>query len=197
MLPADEIQRSLAGAWRLMTGKSDGLRLLDLSAEGFWNSFQALLVAAPALIIGWVAVANEIADPLSVSARFSMVIRLAVVDVGSWVLPLVGLALAAPYAGIRNRFVPYVVASNWASVIIAWLQLPGVLLRLFMPNVGNALLLLTMLLFVIAMILSWRMTNAAIGKGPTVGSAVFAGMFVASLLVIFALQSLLAIGMPA
>lgn len=197
MLPAEEIHRSLAGAWRLMTGRSDGLRLLDLSAEGFWNSFQALLVAAPALVIGWVAVANDIADPLSVSARFSMATRLAIVDVGSWVLPLAGLALAAPYAGIGNRFVPYVVASNWASVIIAWLQLPGALLRLFVPDAGNALLLLTLLLFVIAMVLSWRMTNAAIGKGTAVGSAVFAGMFVASLVVIFALQSLLGIDMPA
>ena len=34
-----------------------------------------------------------------------MAIRLAMVDLGSWVLPLVGLALVAPYAGIGNRFV--------------------------------------------------------------------------------------------
>ncbi|MBB6011707.1 transporter [Aquamicrobium lusatiense] len=196
MLPADEIQRSLAGAWRLMTGKPDGLRLLDLSAEGFWNSFQALLVAAPALIIGWVAVANDIADPLSVSARFSMAIRLAVVDLGSWILPLVGLALVAPYAGIGNRFVHYVVASNWASAIIAWLQLPGTLLKLFMPRAVDTIMLAALLLFIIAMVLSWRMTNAAIGKGAAIGSAVFAGMFVASLIVIFTLQALLGIQIP-
>jgi hypothetical protein len=196
MLPADEIQRSLAGSWRLMTGKPDGLRLLDLSAEGFWNSFQALLVAAPALIIGWVAVANDIADPLSVSARFSMAIRLAVVDLGSWILPLVGLALVAPYAGIGNRFVHYVVASNWASAIIAWLQLPGTLLKLFMPRAVDTIMLAALLLFIIAMVLSWRMTNAAIGKGAAIGSAVFAGMFVASLIVIFTLQALLGIQIP-
>lgn len=196
MLPADEIQRSLAGAWRLMRGKPDGLRLLDLSAEGFWNSFQALLVAAPALIIGWVAVANDIADPLSVSARFSMAIRLAMVDLGSWVLPLVGLTLVAPYAGIGKRFVHYVVASNWASAIIAWLQLPGTLLKLFMPRAVDTLMLAALLLFIIAMVLSWRMTNAAIGKGAAIGSAVFAGMFVASLIVIFTLQALLGIEIP-
>jgi len=179
-----------------MTGKPDGLRLLDLSAEGFWNSFQALLVAAPALIIGWVAVANDIADPLSVSARFSMAIRLAVVDLGSWILPLVGLALVAPYAGIGNRFVHYVVASNWASAIIAWLQLPGTLLKLFMPRAVDTIMLAALLLFIIAMVLSWRMTNAAIGKGAAIGSAVFAGMFVASLIVIFTLQALLGIQIP-
>ncbi|RVD66495.1 transporter, partial [Mesorhizobium sp. M7A.F.Ca.ET.027.03.2.1] len=31
MLSADETQASLTGAWRLMLGKADGLRLLDLS----------------------------------------------------------------------------------------------------------------------------------------------------------------------
>ena len=56
----DEIQRYLTGAWRMMMGKADGLRLLDLSADGFWNSFFAIVVALPALIVGWVGVANEI-----------------------------------------------------------------------------------------------------------------------------------------
>ncbi len=196
MLSADEIQTSLGGAWRLMMGKPDGLRLLDLSAEGFWNSFQALLVAVPALVVGWVGVANEIGDPLMVSGRFSMVVRLALVDLGSWVLPLVALALVAPYAGIGNRFVHYVVASNWASAIIAWMLLPSALMRLFMPSAGEAATLVALLLFLASLVLGWRMTNAAIGKGPAVGSAVFAGMFAASLVVLFSLQSLLGIVIP-
>ncbi len=196
MLSADEIQTSLTGAWRLMMGKPDGLRLLDLSAEGFWNSFQALLVAVPALVVGWVGVANEIGDPLIVSGRFSMVVRLALVDLGSWVLPLVALALVAPYAGIGNRFVHYVVASNWASAIIAWMLLPSALMRLFMPSAGEAATLVALLLFLASLVLSWRMTNAAIGKGPAVGSAVFAGMFAASLVVLFSLQSFLGIVVP-
>lgn len=32
-----EIQSGLAGAWRLMTGRADGLKLLNLSADGFWT----------------------------------------------------------------------------------------------------------------------------------------------------------------
>ena len=60
MLSAEETQASLTGAWRLMLGKADGLRLLDLTADGFWNSFFAIAVAAPALIVGWVGIANEI-----------------------------------------------------------------------------------------------------------------------------------------
>ncbi|BCM16386.1 transporter [Mesorhizobium sp. J8] len=196
MLSAEETYASLAGAWRLMFGRADGLRLLDLSADGFWNSFFAIVVAAPALIVGWVGIANEIGDPDAFAGRLGMLIRLATVDLGSWVLPLVALALVAPRAGIGGRFVHYVVASNWTSAIIAWLMLPSALLRLFVPSSSDVASLVSLVLFGLSMVLTWRMTNATIGKGPAVGTAVFVGMFIASLLVLFGLQALLGIDIP-
>ncbi|MDG4884781.1 transporter [Mesorhizobium sp. WSM4884] len=196
MLSADETYASLAGAWRLMLGKADGLRMLDLTADGFWNSFFAIVVAAPALIVGWVGIANEIGDPNAFAGRLGMLLKLATVDIGSWVLPLVALALVAPRAGIGGRFVHYVVASNWASAIIAWLMLPSALLRLFLPSTDEISGLVSLLLFALSMVLTWRMTNATIGKGAAIGTAVFAGMFVASLLVLFGLQALLGIDIP-
>lgn len=197
MLSADETYASLAGAWQLMFGKADGLRLLDLSADGFWNSFFAIVVAAPALIVGWVGIANEIGDPEAFAGRLGMLIRLATVDIGAWVLPLVALALVAPRAGIGGRFVHYVVASNWASAIVAWLMLPSALLRLFLPSTSEISSLVSLFLFALSALLTWRMTNASIGKGAAVGTAVFVGMFIASLLVLFGLQALLGIDIPA
>jgi hypothetical protein len=196
MLSGDETYASLAGAWRLMFGKSDGLRLLNLSADGFWNSFFAIVVAAPALIVGWVELANEIGDPNAFAGRLGMLIRLATVDIGSWVLPLVALALVAPRAGIGGRFVHYVVASNWASAIIAWLMLPSALVRLLLSSTNEISSGVSFVLFLLSMVLTWRMTNATIGKGAAVGTAVFVGMFVASLLVLFGLQALLGINIP-
>ncbi|BAB51415.1 MULTISPECIES: hypothetical protein [Mesorhizobium] len=196
MLSADETQASLTGAWRLMLGKVDGLRLLDLSADGFWNSFFAIVVAAPALIVSWVGIANQIGDPDAFVGRFGMLLRLATVDIGSWVLPLIALALVAPRAGIGGRFVHYVVASNWASAITAWLMLPSALIRLFLSSASQVSSLVSLLLFALSMVLTWRMTNATIGKGAAVGTAVFVGMFIASLLVLFGLQMLLGISVP-
>ena len=196
MLSADETQASLTGAWRLMLGKADGLRLLDLSADGFWNSFFAIVVAAPALIVGWVGIANEIGDPNAFVGRFGMLLRLATVDIGSWVLPLVVFAVVAPRAGIGGRFVHYVVASNWASAITAWLMLPSALIRLFLSSASQISSIVSLLLFALSMALTWRMTNATIGKGVAVGTAVFVGMFIASLLVLFGLQMLLGITVP-
>ena len=196
MLSVDETSSSLNGAWRLMLGKADGLRLLDLSADGFWNSFFAIVVAAPAMIVGWVGTANEIGDPNAFAGRLGMLIRLATVDLGSWLLPLVALALVASRAGIGDRFVHYVVASNWASAITAWMLLPSALIRLFLPSGNPVAELVWLVLVVLSLVLTWRMTNATIGKGAAVGSAVFAGMLVVSLAVLFGLVALLGITVP-
>ena len=61
-----EIQRYLTGAWRMMNGRPDGIRLLDITADGFWNSFFAIAVALPAMFAGWVTIANAwaAADPM-------------------------------------------------------------------------------------------------------------------------------------
>jgi hypothetical protein len=189
MPSAENIQLYLTGAWRTMMGKADGLRLLDLSADGFWNSFFAIVVALPALIVGWVSVANELNQlPDIFGSKISIVGRLAVIDLATWVLPLVALAAVASRAGIADRFVHLVVASNWASALIVWIMLPASLLGLFWPAAADAGAFLSLVLFVLTMVLSWRMTNVALGKGPAVATAVFAGMFLVSLVVLFVLQ---------
>lgn len=197
MLAGEEIQQNLSGAWRLMLGKPDGLRLLDLSADGFWNSFFAILVAAPALIVGWVGLANDLAvQSAEFGDRLGTVVRLAFVDVGAWIVPLVVFALVARRAGVGDRFVHYVVASNWTSAIIAWMMLPAALLRMLLPDAQSVGSLLSIALFGLSMVLTWRMTNAAIGKGAAIGSAVFASLFAVSLIALLTMQSLLGISVP-
>ncbi|PWK68425.1 transporter [Aminobacter sp. AP02] len=197
MLATDDIEQHLSGAWRLMLGKADGLRQLDLSADGFWNSFLAILIAAPALIVGWVAVSDELAlQSAFFATRFGIILRLALVDIGAWILPLIAFALVAPRAGVGDRFVHYVVASNWTSAIVAWLMLPTALSRMLFPSAQSFTALLSLGLFGLSMVLTWRMTNATIGKGAAVGSAVFTAMFMLSLLVLFSLQALFGIYVP-
>jgi hypothetical protein len=185
-----EIQRSIVGAWRLMNGKAEGLRLLDLSIDGFWNSFFAIVVALPGLVIGWMSMTADAPFFLDGGSRLALMLRLAVVDVGAWVLPVALLAAVARPAGIADRLVPYVVATNWGSVIVIWLMVPAAMLRILFPAAADLTSILSLVVFVANLALTWRMTNAAIGRGPSVATAVFIGMFFGSLLVLFALQSL-------
>lgn len=191
---SEDIHRYLLGAWRMMTGRRDGLRLLDLSLDGFWNSFFAIIVALPVMLAGWVSMAADLTGvDASFALRLSMVLRLAIVDIGAWLVPVVALAVAAPYIGVRDRFVPYVVASNWGSVLYAWFMLPPNLLRLIWPDATEPVTLLALIIFLICLALSWRLTDAAIGKGAGIATAVFAGMLIASIVTLFALQALLGV----
>jgi len=195
MLSGNEIQQHLTGAWRLMLGRSDGLKLLDLTADGFWNSFFSIVLSLPAFFVSWAGTANHLGLQSDVyGSPLSIVVRLAMRDLGAWVLPLVALAFVAPRAGVGDRFVHYVVASNWSSVLIVWMMLPATLVQLLAPDLEGIFGALSLTLFALTMVFTWRMTNATLGKGAAVATGLFAAMFVASLLVLFALQALLGLG---
>ena len=194
----EEIQQYLTGAWRMMLGKADGLRMLDISADGFWNSFFAIAVALPALIVGWVGVANEFgqvsgefggADLDRAPACGGRSCCLGCAAGGSW-------RPRAREPGSPTASSTIVVSSNWASALIVWLMLPAPLLRMFFPAASDAASLLSLALFAVSMVLTWRLTNVAIGKGAAVASAVFAGMFLVSLAVLLILQALLGLNAP-
>ena len=197
MPPTEDIHRHLTGAWRMMTGNRDGLRLLDLSVDGFWNSFFAIVVALPVMVVGWVPLANDAFGPDSaLSQRLGYMLRLAVVDIGAWVLPIAGLAAVAGLVGIRDRFVAYVVASNWGGAIFTWIMLPASLLRLVLPDAMDAVMSLSLVLFIVTIVLSWRLTDAALDKGAATATGVVAGMLLASIFTLFALQDLLGVVIP-
>jgi len=186
----EEIVRYLTGAWRMMTGRRDGLLLLDLSADGFWNSFYAIAVAMPPLFVGWVGYADSIAGETDSSgSRIILLITLAFIDIAGWIVPLVLLAFAARPAGISDRFAAYVVASNWGTVITAWMALPSGLLRLLLPESPDIAISVGVVIFLVTLVLSWRLTNAAINKGPAIATGVFVVMVIASIATVLFLQS--------
>jgi hypothetical protein len=189
MPPAADIQSYLAGAGRLMLGRDDGMARFDLSADGFWNSFFAMVVAFPAFTVNWVAAANALGEP-ELGGRFALVLRLAVIDVVAWVLPLLGLALVARQIGIAQRFVAYVVATNWGSALLIWATAPVALARLVFPGVPELTETLSLLVFVVTMVLYWRLTRLSLGLGTGTAATVYFGTLAVSLAIVIGLQSL-------
>ena len=86
------------------------------------------------------------------------------------------------------------ISSNWGSALIIWMMLPPTLLRMFFPGAADFASVMSLCLFVISLVLSWRLTNSAIGRGTGVATAVFAAMFIVSLAVLYALQFALGLG---
>lgn len=111
---------NLAGAWLVMCGRAEGLNRLDLSLEGFWRSFAAILLIVPFALVGLISQRNfvqeegEAAGALTESGLGLEAVAL----LGDWLtFPLIFAAVARPL-GLAARYVPFIVARNWASVII-------------------------------------------------------------------------------
>lgn len=193
MLSTDDIQRNIQGAWRLMLGSKDGLDALDLSADGFWDSFMGLALALPPMVLSWVMLTADPDIPLGHLGVGYGLAALAAIDLAAWVVPLIAFVFAAPRLTLGGRIVPYVVATNWSGAILSWMLAPASFARLLFPEASDFDSLLGLGLFVVAQFLSWRVTTYAIDRGPAAGTAVFAAMFVLSLAVIFSLQALFGI----
>jgi len=195
MPSSENIQIYLTGVWRMMLGKADGLRLLDLTADGFWNSFFAIVVALPALMVGWVGVANELsAMSGDFGSRLSIALRFAMIDLMVWVLPIVVLAAVVSWVGLADRFVHLVVASNWAAALFIWVTVPVPLAGLILPLGPETRILLSFVLLVLNLFVTWRVTHIAVAKGAAVTSAVVAGMFFLSLMIQAFLMAALGLG---
>ena len=149
MLGAAQIARSLRGALLLFRGRAEGLRLLDLTVDGFWRSFVAIVVAAPIhaadVIVGRAAGsgADEVPDAVFFSVK-------ALIYLTDWLaFPLAIAVLARPF-GFGRNYVPYIVAFNWSSVVITALFAPvsilasaGALSRNTVGLLGLVLLVIT------------------------------------------------------
>lgn len=195
MMPGqDAIQSALSATWRLMQGRADAVRSLDLSADGFWNSFFAIIVALPALFALWTGEAIDLAPGAGAfGERFGLVLRFAVIEAFAWVLPIVAVAWVLHRMGLRDRVAAFVIANNWGTALIIWAILPAILLHSLAPSLAGVAVLILLLLFIASLVLFWRLNNAVLGMGPVAPTLAVAAMTVISLLVDYALRIVLAI----
>ncbi|WP_102961011.1 hypothetical protein [Mangrovicella endophytica] len=178
----DEVLRYFSASWRMMLGHADGLRGLDLTADGFWTSFSALVVALPPIALSWIASeslqpadASRLAGPLTVYAAH------AAADLTAWLLPVLILMMLARPLGMTRTIVPIVVAGNWGSALLSWATAPyWVLMMLF--GAGEGMLLLSSLMTLAMVVLTARLLFVATDRDYSAAIAITALMVVASLL---------------
>jgi hypothetical protein len=121
MLSVEEISRSLAGAWELFLDRPGTMNRFDVSVDGFWRSFAAVLLVAPSYVFAVLADRHMAAgDPLAVAETgMSLLVHNGIGLLLDWAaLPLI-LALIARPLGIGRRYGAFVVARNWCAVLAA------------------------------------------------------------------------------
>ena len=125
-----EIQRSVQGAWLLAHGDTRGMALLDLSLEGFWKSFAAALLVAPAYAIVLLDQYSVIGWPEHVAGTvFAEAVSFAL----GWLAFPIITAFLTRLLGLSARYVPLIVANNWSAVVQVALYTAVVLVGTLLP----------------------------------------------------------------
>jgi hypothetical protein len=122
MIGAREIVYSLYGAYRLCRFDPQGLAFFNPTLEGFWRSFVAALIVAPAHCILTIINLRDVELEASL-ARVVAIETLAYVIL-VFAYPLVVFHICQ-MMGRSERYFTYIVAYNWAGVIQISLILPA------------------------------------------------------------------------
>ena len=123
MITGLEIRAALEGSWHLLRNRPQGMAYFDQSIQGFWRSFQVIFLLLPLAVISSAAERRLILTESDALERgfsdgsfwTSMALGLGI----DWIaLPVILAALAGPL-GVSSRYVPFVVARNWTSLLTA------------------------------------------------------------------------------
>jgi uncharacterized membrane protein len=109
-----DVAAGLFGAYRLARFDRSGIAYFDDSAGGFWKSFFAAVIVAPffTLLLAY----NFVSEDSRIDIDRYILIQ-AIGYVIGWVLfPLV-MSRITEIIGRRRRYIRYIVAYNWCSVI--------------------------------------------------------------------------------
>jgi hypothetical protein len=126
-----EIKRSLQGAWALLLNRKDGMRAFDVSIDGFFRSFGAVVLLVPLYGVAALAEVRLLQFDGAPVDGFPFVWFFVWKFIGlgvDWLALPVVLALLARPLGLAARYVPFIVARNWTSpVAMSMSILPSVL----------------------------------------------------------------------
>src|SRR5262245_56628353 len=115
-LDRNEIARSLAGAWRVFLDKPDAPRFFDLSVGGFWRSFRAFVLIAPAYALTAAAEYQSLLGTTDADVSDStFFLAKAIAACFDWVLFPILLALAAEPLGIQRNYTSFIIVRNWGA----------------------------------------------------------------------------------
>jgi hypothetical protein len=137
----EEVLSALYGAYRLAWFDSSGMTYFNLTVEGFWRSFFAAVLVAPAyaILVGLQSAAE--AEDFNLALVF---LSESIGYILAWcAFPIVALVLTR-LLGLDRNYVALIVAHNWSAVPQTAAFVAVVLLGVVLPQgVGTLLVTLT------------------------------------------------------
>jgi hypothetical protein len=189
LLTADEVERSLKGSLRLLRREADGFLALDTSLEGFWRSFAAILLTAPAFIAALADARVGLGLPAGgLFGDLGLVLREGMIYLVAWfAFPFLMIGFTR-LTQLERAYGGYVVAYNWSNVIAAaMLALPAALHALGLAT--SALAILYSVAFLVILVqFRWFMARTALGVSGGVAALVVIAEIASQMAIVFGMR---------
>ena len=171
MIELREILYGLFGAYRLCRLDPQGLAYFNASHAGFWRSFVAAAIAAPAYFL---IVLFELGRT-PVEASFE---RIVAIEALAYVILVFAYPLAMFYisrAIDRERhYMLYIVGYNWLTVPLALLELPAAALSAAEVIPAAAASVVELVVTLVTLVLLWFVARTALQISPLLAAALVA-----------------------
>ncbi|HEV7318720.1 MAG TPA: hypothetical protein VGO04_08925 [Ensifer sp.] len=181
----DEVLAYIKGIWLLAQGKDEGFRWLDFSESGLWRSFTSMLWCLPAIAVTWASwrLYYLSAMPDGTTIGIGFVFKLLVVDLVSWLLPLVLITVLSRPLGFAGAVVPIVVTTNWLSVPLSYAMAVPAAIRMLIPGSQGLTSMIWLTLLVVSVAALFRLLRMITGDQTLLASALTALFLLPSMMI--------------
>jgi len=164
-----EIFNALFGAWRLLLLDRDGMNWFNLTIAGFWRSFLAAVMVAPLYFATLDMGAEGTSGPDGL-----LPVRTLQYIAGWIIFPVIMIGITR-MMDWTDRYVAFIVAYNWSSVIMIGIMLPVTLFDQAYRTPGPRLDLVDAfyyIVFMFTLFYGWFVAHTALRIGPVIAIAI-------------------------
>ncbi|WEX77807.1 hypothetical protein PYH37_002631 [Sinorhizobium numidicum] len=186
----EEVLAYIKGLWLLIQGNREGYRWLDISEGGLWRSFTAILWSLPAIAVTWASwrLYYLSAMPTGTTVGLGFVVKLLVVDLASWLLPIVLIVVLSRPLGFSLFVVPVIVTTNWLSVPLSYAMAVPAAVLLLIPGSQQLTALIWYLLLFASVALLFRLLRTVTANQNLLAAALTALFLLPSMMIAQFLQ---------
>lgn len=131
MVTAEDVGRSFRGMAGLLNREPDAIGAFDLSLDGFARSFWAIALTAPAFIVSLALQRRALGLDGAHRSLFddgSVALAVGLGHLASFLALPLAMMFVARRLSLGERYVPFVVATNWVAIFGSFiLAVPGAL----------------------------------------------------------------------
>ncbi|WP_026619605.1 hypothetical protein M728_000059 [Ensifer sp. WSM1721] len=191
----EEVLVYIKGLSLLIQGNREGFRWLDISEAGLWRSFTAILWSLPALAVGWASwrLYYLSAMPSGTTVGLGFVVKLFVVDLAAWLLPVALTLILSRPLDFTAFVVPVIVTTNWLQVPLSYAMAVPAAILLLVPGGQDVAVLLSFLLLFVNAALLFRLLRTVTANQNLLAAALAALFLLSPLMIVQSLQRLLGV----